>query len=57
MIAFLIGILLMALYLVARSDKDQVNFVDVIGLSALLCVAWGTSRYAGTSPKPLWDPN
>lgn len=57
MIALLIGILLMALYLVARSDKDQVNLVDGIGLSALLCVVWGTSRYAGTSPKPLWDPN
>lgn len=57
MIAFLTGILLMALYLVARSDKDHVNLVDVIGLSALLCVVWGTSRYIGTSPKPLWDPN
>ena len=57
MIALLTGILLMALYLVARSDKDHVNLVDVIGLSALLCIVWGTSRYIGTSPKPLWDPN
>ena len=57
MIALLVGILLMALYLALRSDKDQIRLVDVLGLSAILCVAWGTSRYAGTGPKPLWDPN
>jgi hypothetical protein len=57
MIAFVIGILLMALYLALRSDKDQMRLVDVLGLSAILCVAWGTSRYAGANPKPLWDPN
>jgi len=57
MIAFVIGIFLMALYLALRSDKDQLRLVDALGLSAILCVAWGASRYAGTSPKPLWDPN
>jgi hypothetical protein len=57
MIAFLVGILLMALYLVLRSDKDQIRLVDGLGLSAILCVAWGASRYAGMSPKPLWDAN
>jgi hypothetical protein len=57
MIAFVIGILLMALYLVVRSDKDQMRLIDALGLSAILCVAWGSSRYAGAAPKPLWDPN
>ena len=57
MIAIVVGILLMALYLVLRSDKDQIRLVDVLGLLAILCVAWGASRYAGATPKPLWDPN
>jgi len=57
MIAFLLGVLLMALYITLRSDKDQIRLVDVLGLSSILCVAWGVSRYAGTCPKPLWDPN
>ena len=57
MIALVIGILLMALYLALRSDKDQMRLVDVLGLLAILCVAWGASRYAGMSPKPIWDPN
>ena len=57
MIAIVVGILLMSLYLALRSDKDQLRLVDALGLSAILCVAWGTSRYAGTTPKPLWDPN
>jgi len=47
----------MALYITLRSDKDQIRLVDVLGLSSILCVAWGVSRYAGTCPKPLWDPN
>jgi len=47
----------MALYLAVRSDKDQIRLVDVLGLSAILCVVWGASRYAGATPKPLWDPN
>ena len=57
MIAFLLGVLLMALYITLRSDKDQIRLVDVLGLVAILCVAWGAGRYAGTGPKPLWDPN
>ena len=57
MIALLLGILLMALYVALRCDKDEIRLVDVLGLSSILCVAWGVSRYAGTSPKPLWDPN
>jgi hypothetical protein len=57
MIAFLIGILLMSLYLALRSDKDQLRLIDVLGLLSILCVAWGVSRYAGMTPKPLWDPN
>jgi len=57
MITIVVGILLMALYLALRSDKDQIRLVDVLGLSAILCVAWGASRYAGATPKPLWDPN
>jgi len=57
MIALLLGILLMALYVALRCDKDEIRLVDVLGLAAILCVAWGTSRYAGTGSKPLWDPN
>ena len=57
MIALLLGLFLMALYLILRSDKDQMRLVDALGLSAILCVAWGVSRYAGATPKPLWDPN
>jgi hypothetical protein len=57
MIALLLGIVLMALYVALQCDKDEIRLVDVLGLVAILCVAWGASRYAGTGPKPLWDPN
>jgi hypothetical protein len=57
MIAFLLGIFLMALYVAIKSQKDDIHFIDVLGISALLCVVWGVSRYKGTTPKPLWDPN
>jgi len=57
MIALLLGMFLMAMYIILRCDKDEMRLVDVLGLAAILCVAWGTSRYAGTGPKPLWDPN
>jgi len=57
MIAFFIAILLLVLYIAIKSEKDKIHFVDVLGVSALLCVVWGVSRYIGVSPKPLWDPN
>ena len=57
MIAFFIAILLLALYISIKSEKNKMDFVDVLGISALLCIVWGASRYAGTTPKPLWDPN
>jgi hypothetical protein len=54
MIAFFIAILLLAVYIAIKSENDK---VDVLGISALLCIVWGASRYAGATPKPLWDPN
>jgi hypothetical protein len=49
MIAFGLSVAFMILYILFKKD--------VFGLGAILCLIWGMSRYAGTSPKPLWDPN
>lgn len=49
MIAFILGLICIFLHILTKKD--------IFGLFAFLCVVWGMSRYAGTSPKPLWDPN
>ena len=56
MIALVFGFVLLFLY-VCMNSKDTMSPVDVLGVIGLLCIAWGASRYIGTSPKPLWDPN
>jgi hypothetical protein len=49
MIAFALALAFLVLYILFKKD--------ILGLFAVLCIVWGMSRYAGTSPKPLWDPN
>lgn len=57
MIAFVLGLIVLFIYLSLKSDKTTIAPVDVVGLVGILFIIWGMSRYAGTSPKPLWDPN
>jgi hypothetical protein len=49
MIAFALGLVFAFLHILFKKD--------IFGLFTILCIVWGMSRYAGTSPKPLWDPN
>jgi len=56
MIALVLGFVLLFLY-VCMNSKDTMSPVGILGVIGLLFIAWGTSRYVGTSPKPLWDPN
>jgi len=49
MIAFALGLAFLVLYILFKKD--------ILGLFAVLSIVWGMCRYAGTSPKPLWDPN
>jgi len=57
MIAFILGLIVLTIYLLLKSDKTGVNRVDVFGLCGILFIIWGTSRYVGSTPKPIWDPN
>jgi len=54
MIALLFGLIILLVYFIFKNEN---RLVDKLGLVGFLCLAWGMSRYAGTSPKPLWDPN
>ena len=54
MIALLFGLIILLVYFIFKNENTP---VDKLGLVGILCLAWGMSRYAGTSPKPLWDPN
>jgi len=54
MIALLLGLFILFIYFVIKNENKS---VDKLGLVGFLCIVWGISRYVGTSPKPLWDPN
>ena len=54
MIAFILGILLLTLYIFIKNENKPVDFIGFFGI---LFIIWGTSRYVGASPKPIWDPN
>ena len=57
MFSFVLGLFILSLYVIIKSDKEKRDIVDLTGLVGLLCLAWGIGRYNGTGPKPIWDPN